>query len=329
MHSSEIASRLLRKLLLIALPFIIYGAAVLMIDPFNFFSDQGLMSDTIKTEYSSKINTPLYLLAKYKKKPARHILLGDSRMGLMQPSSDSNQQGNSFFNLSYGASTINEIVSTFREVVKWQKPASVYVGLSLDLYNKMNNRNRVTGVAGMFSNPLLYFSSYNVLEGMYLVTKASIGSTKKPINLPDMDRTEFWDYQINTAGSRYFSNWVYPEEYYNDLREISEYCHLNGTKLVFVIFPTHVELQNLMDKYKLRDAEKRFIRDISGLAEVYNFNIPSEITTNRNNFDDPFHAKPEISRKVAEIIFSGNSLSDTFTHPLFIHSLPDTPRTTQ
>lgn len=329
MRSSEILVRLLKKGVALTLPFMIYFAFIAFIDPFGLFSFSGMISQPVKERYASRINPPLYLLSRYRNAPEANLLMGDSRMGLIQNSMVRKSTDRKFFNFSYGASSFPEISTIFWQVIQWKKLESVYIGLSLELYNKLNNRNRVAGAIDIMENPLRYFTNYSVLNCALLVAKEKITGATSHADVPAMSRSEFWNYQLNTTGKRYFTNWVYPENYYKELEKIRDFCSLHGIRIIFVVFPTHMELQRLIDINNLREAEQRFLGDLSDLAEVYNFNIVSELTRRKENFDDPFHVKSDVAAKLAEVIFRDDTVSGINSDRLFIHMMPVSKKNTR
>ncbi len=123
-----------------------------------------------------------------------------------------------------------------------------------------------------------------------------------------MDKDSFWKYQLSYAEYSFFMNYRYPANYYNELKNIAEYCKANKVNLVFIILPSHVDLQNEVADYILLEAEMRFRNDIMTLGKVYDFEYPNYVTNNRENFRDPFHPNKYVMRLVVDNVWgkSGN-----------------------
>jgi alpha-glucosidase (family GH31 glycosyl hydrolase) len=120
-----------------------------------------------------------------------------------------------------------------------------------------------------------------------------------------MSRNEFWNYKLNVIASRYYSNYKYPSKTYDKLKEIKEYCNKKGIELYFVVLPTHVSLQKKIKEFGLEKENNLFLRDLRKLGAVYNFDVPSEITKNKDNFVDPYHfcINDKLSYKIINDLF--------------------------
>ena len=59
-----------------------------------------------------------------------------------------------------------------------------------------------------------------------------------------------------------------------------------GIEVTFVIPASHVDLQNKIDEFGLRELSDRFARE---LGRVVDFDFPNEFTRDRENFGDPYH----------------------------------------
>lgn len=319
MHNSKAFLSFLWKGFLILIPFLVYMIYIAIIDPFDFFTRFGSSKSEIKEIYSSKINEPLWHLTRYKSNPAENILLGDSRIALFNALYLKKITGKNFYNLSYGSANLKEIINTFWFTTSVTKIKSVYIGLNLELYNQVNNRDRVSGVIRIFANPMLYFTNLNVMEGSYQYLKAKLFGIDRHWQKPAMSVDEFWQFQLQTAGSRYFDQYVYPELYYRELMKIAQYCKDNKIQLTFIVPPTHLDLQELLKSKGLNAAEKKFIEDLSRLGETFDFNISNEFTNKKDNFNDPFHAKPQFYDSISNIVFDRSLRSTKFTSQLCNH----------
>jgi hypothetical protein len=49
----------------------------------------------------------------------------------------------------------------------------------------------------------------------------------------------------------------------------------------------------------------RFKQDLGALAPTYDFDIPSEVTLNKDNFSDPYHSRKPVIDEVIREIWSG------------------------
>ncbi len=282
------------KLIVFSIPFVLYIFFILIIDPYNFFSTTGFIPQKIISNVAPEINVCLWNLIKYEKNQCKSVLLGDSRMALLITDSLKLKYQRNFYNLSYASASLNEMIYTFWYITKKVKIDTIMIGISLEKYNQTFVRDRVQGVISILKNPLLYFTNYNVPQASYICLKEYY--SKKIINLHKPKETvdDFWKYQINVSGVKYYSSYKYSKYYHTELQKISSYCKKNNIKLTFVIFPVHTDLQDLISVYKLEMKNKVFIEEISQLGDVFDFSFQNEITKDKKYFNDPFHLKTAV-----------------------------------
>jgi hypothetical protein len=100
----------------------------------------------------------------------------------------------------------------------------------------------------------------------------------------------------------FFSDYLYPEEYIDELSKIAQHCETNRIELYFVILPTYSEVIQYLGQHDLESEFLRFKNDIKNLGKTFDFHVKCESTDNRSNFIDYFHLKPyyldEITWKV-------------------------------
>jgi hypothetical protein len=300
--------KLISKLILLLIPFLIISLFILILDPYNYYEFSKNADRDLKSSISIPLNEPLWKLIDYDKKQFENILIGDSRMGSLNEEEISLISKHKYYNLSFSAANCNEIISVLDYIIDKYKLSNIFVGLNLDQYNQANNRDRVEGVIKITGNPFLYFVNTNVLEATYLLSKAKIFKNEVGIKTtPNSNKEDFWKYQIEVTGKRYFLNYIYPQEYFDNLIRIKKKCKEKGITLKIIIFPSHSDLNKLIEKYNLKDSEKKFKSDMISLGDVYDFNFENEITNNYNDFKDPFHFNKNATRRIVNILWGGDS----------------------
>ncbi len=305
--------KLITRISLFSLPFVLLGALILFVDPYEYYNYFNCFSHKDKLSTSLKLNPPLWKLIHYKHAPIPNILLGDSRMNQFSTDDIEKLTGIEYANLAYGAGTLSEICETFWETAAVVNLKKVYIGLNLNLYNKSNASNRVEGVKAIFSNPLLYVVNRNVIHSTFLLIKNRFGSRDNEIieeadsQRPKMTKEAFWLEQLGETTSRYYANYSKPNDKYLELKKISQYCKQRRIKLVFIIPPTHEDLRKKARDFGLEEAEHVFRKDLTSLGTVYDFDYPNELTVSRENFDDPYHVKKDKGVMLIEEVW-GNKL---------------------
>lgn len=119
------------------------------------------------------------------------------------------------------------------------------------------------------------------------------------------DASDFWEFQLSHRAHQQYSNYVYPQEGLLEIAKVASHCQSNGIELVLVYFPTHVDLQNRVADYDLTEAYLESKQALSGLAGVFDYDFANEVTSNRENFSDPYHFLPMVGRRMFDEVVLG------------------------
>jgi len=290
------------KTLLFLLPFILIISIEIYVDPFNFFSaekNEKLLA--IKSNISGKDNPYLYKLIEYDRNPGTIILLGDSRTGLLFPSLFDSSLHNQVSNLSIGGGTLQDAFEIFRYVIGKHKISKVFMGIAIETYSGTLLRNRAKPSIEIKNSVLLYLLNRYTFTSTMLVSRSYLFNEQIDLYKPPESRDEFWQSQLELS-SRYLDNYSYPENYYEELKKLSDYCLANNIHLSFILSPTHVDLQKKIHEHHLDKEYAHFKNDIQEFGDVYDFNYPNEITTDKSNFGDPYHHTIHISQIIVDEI---------------------------
>ena len=289
---------ILTRLFIFSLPFWLYLLLVGIIDPFNYLSSDNFIENELKTEISYKSHYPLWKLNNFKNDPNSNILLGDSRTNSLSTDTIYSATGLKFTNLAYGGGTLREIIATFWEANKQVKLSKVYIGINFNLYNSYNNNDRVLEALSLTNNFFIYGLNRYVFKATFNILRAKLFNTKFDLETPDMNKDEFWSYQLDVTINSFYEQYAYPKEYFKELKEIAQYCKKNEIELFFFIPPTHVDLQNKVEEHNLLEEYAQFINDLNLLGKTYRFNNSSQLTQDKANFKDPFHLNDNLLNDV-------------------------------
>lgn len=287
-----------KKFLIFSIPFLIIMGIEILIDPFNYFgpeNDRGMQE--LKEEISQKKNKYLYRLIEYDRNPTSIIILGDSRDAKLTPSLFKDITDKSVTNLAGGGGSLQDMIEIFWGIAKSHKLEKVYMGISLLTYNGILLKDRVSEAIKIKNSLPLYLTNRTTLESTALICKSKITGEKIDIEKPPFDREEFWKYQLEHS-ARFYSTYSYPQNYFRELKEISDYCFKNKIELVFCISPTHVDLQKKIDEFGLRAQREKLVDDMRMFGDVYDFDYENAITKNKDLFGDPYHVRDSIPRVI-------------------------------
>jgi hypothetical protein len=294
----------LKKLSMFLLPLLLLAGAIAYIDPFEYFAMPSNISSEVKGAGSSRLNYALWKTVHYRKNPEPNLILGDSRVGQINEKLIGRFTDEKYYNFGYGGGSLPEIISTFWFAAGETRLQHVYIGINLSLYNEYLSRNRVPGALSILQNPLLYLINRDVWKASFLVAKKVWLGMDTDIEKPPMNQEQFWMYQLTTTADRYYGRYAHPDKYYKELSQIVDYCRTNGIELVFLILPTHIDLQNCISQhYGLQQAAEQMLTDLCGLGTTIDFNYPNGLTEAKENFSDPYHLKSQAMEKVVEDVW--------------------------
>lgn len=297
--------KLFKKILLIAVPFVILGAYVIIVDPFDYFNYFSFIPDSVKYESVYNINPVLWDTFKFVHGPCPNIIIGDSRAQLISTEYLRMKTGKQFKHLSANAAKINEIIDYFWLANSLSKLKTVYIVLNFNMYNYYAFANRVAGAKAAIKNPLLYIFSNNVVRASFLVTKSIISNYRNIESARPFSKDEFWSWILNTRSYEQYGKWKYPMKEHERLKEVGEYCENNGIELIIIIAPHHVDFQEKVGEFNLNNEQEEFKRDLVKIAKTFDFDFASELTKNKANFRDPLHVTEEVENSIIDEVLSG------------------------
>ncbi len=292
----------LGRMAIFAVPVAIYVALVAAVDPYGYFGD-GAVSVEARRNVAYELNYAMWKILEYRADPAPRIMLGDSRMMSLDEDVVSDASGERWDNLAYGGGSMREAVETYRIAARLTDLEEVAIGVNLNLWNGADAKNRVAEVRGAIANPGLYLVNRNVLKSTVKLLPALFGSMPERVGRPPMDRDAFWDHQLSVTAEATFGSWRDPVEYRREISEIAAECRARGTRLFFVVFPSHSDLQAVVRDHDLQDEHARMLEDLSALGEVYDFELENDLTADRDRYRDPYHFDEPTMRLIVDRIW--------------------------
>lgn len=148
--------KLLPKLALALVPFLLYFTVFALFDPYNYF---GLQKTT-------NTNNPISRVQGFLKQPSDNIILGDSRLAHFDEALIAQASGEQYYNLAFGGASLEESLDLF-EYAYAQNPNLKHVVLGLSFYtlnNAYGSVSRMATIETQLENPFAYLFNleYNV-----------------------------------------------------------------------------------------------------------------------------------------------------------------------
>ncbi len=275
----------------------IIGILNFIIDPFNLNKVFNLNLPKDKVSYI--MHYRLYKMIEFLNSPKSNIILGDSRTDGLKVEYFNELGVADIYNFAYGGGTLYEEIDTFWFAIQYIKPEKVIISVPFNLFNENNTKNMVKESESMIKNPLEYYFNSFILKASLLNLYTKLTGKMWRTERPAMNKEAFWTYQLGTeVTGRYYNSFIYPIHLLDCIKKISDYGEENNIELQFFIPPTHVELQNKVNEYGIQKYYEDYKKELARYSEVIDFDYPNEVTINKDNFKDPYHANENIEIKI-------------------------------
>jgi hypothetical protein len=292
------------RLALFALPIALYVAAVVWIDPFDRFGVSSMIAPEAKAIAGPAANAELWTVIKLDRTRMPNILIGDSKMGRLDVQEIQRVSGLEFVNLAMDGSSANDQINLFWRAAKRLPLHEVVFGVNLETFNRTMNRNLIQAAEAVGENPLLYFSSRDVVKASLQLVKAKVRGRLPERPRPAMSKEAFWQYAVTYGARRNLQGFQFDEAVFAELGRIAAYCRSHAIRLRFVLLPTHADIHAQIKTFGLEEVWRATPVRLAGLAETTDFDTENEITANRSLFEDPFHMDSATARVVVDRLFA-------------------------
>ncbi len=292
--------------MLFGVPFVVALVFIVLVDPFDYLKLSSAFSSDVKLAVSPELNVCFWKMIEFEREPRENILLGDSRMMEIKPAFVREVTGETFANMAYGGGTLREAIDTFWFAAERTRLRKVFIGVNLNTYNDYDISNRTQMYPSIKQNPVLYFVNRTVWESAFYVVYKQLSKSNSRLGIPTLDRESFWQYELGIMRLSY-SRYSPPRKYKQEIQKISEYCRQSNIELTFVIFPTHVEEQQLIQDAHLNALNRVMREDLIALGTVLDFQYDNELTREKANYNDPVHLKVRLLKMLVKEVW-GNEL---------------------
>lgn len=291
----------LKSIFVFTIPIGIFFFIIFILDPLNYFKYFNLFEDS----KSKNFDYILHHVNNIEDNNAEILIFGDSRMDLLDSKIFESKTELTTSNFSIGGANFNEIHSMFWHVIKNNNLVKrVYFGLNSSLLN-YNILNRTDEKLDLVKNPLIFFTSRSNIKASFFLVKNILSQNKYNIEQPNLNFEEFWNYQLSSSTRNLYKTFKYDKSIEKKLLRINDYCSKNDIEFYIIFPPTHTELQFMTSEYNINLFEENLITNLrSKGVSIINLDVPSEFTSNKNNYNDPYHFKPIYSGLIIDKIIN-------------------------
>lgn len=283
-----------------------------LVDPYN--ANRTFDVGVDKRSTCSMLSYYDWILARYQHERAPTVMVGDSRLGLFEEELLSGVADERVMNLAAGGARWKEVLSMAHFVLATSTPGRMVVQLNVDMLNGTWRGDRVKSAADRLEDPLQYYLNPVVSRASLAVLLALVLGGMEVSESPPMNKSQFWQWQLDNLHRVAYLNWTPPLEALRELTTLISLANSKGVEILVVMMPVHSDLRSKLDALGYKDENDSVRAAIREIAPLLDFDRDSNLTTDRSRFSDPFHLE-EQDRSVLLEIFGRSSGLGTKTVP--------------
>ncbi len=311
--------RLLKKLAIFIIPFIILFLLFFIFEPYDYFCLKG---------DATYISRPLSSMREVRKEKPKNVIFGDSQMANLNVEYIEEITGEDYSTLAFGGASLRENLDLFWYATENTELEKVVFGVSFySLGRYTDKESRIPDVLEQVNNPFKFISNFNYwLEALNTVKYKTVNAAADVLGKPELKsypenptlfdapqdipaehgevyRKNLEDYAEIIRG-QFAGGYSIKAEVYSELQRMIDYCDENGIELIFVFPPMHESIfTNVIEPLSIeKDIEesKEFLKN---RATVYDFEYVNSFTEVDDNFYDGFHLANAEKKRFAEALF--------------------------
>lgn len=306
-------SKLVKKLAIAALPIVLYFAAFIYFEPYNYF---GLK----KSRYNR--DSAIVRVRNFDSDPRNVIILGDSRMAHFDMDTVEEYVGESVSQLAFGGAGFNESMDLLEYALESNPDIhTIYFGVSFYTLNESYYKDRMSQIQTIASNPFAYMLNFNYNIEMLNEIKYFLKGEENVASTHHREWTYDDLYDENGQKRKYrlnlldYADTIYGvcENYRLDNADVERYaklaqeCSEKGITLYTVLPPMDDSLRELVvDKLDIGGDIEYFINQVQPYSTVLNYEYTDSNPFTQEQFYDGFHLDTYSGLPVfTEMLFKG------------------------
>ncbi len=303
----------LRKGFYFSIPVLLCFLFIFIIDPYEFIDISHVINDENKIKIlnrhdeSSPRGNMLWKIIHFGRKPVKNIIIGDSQGKHIKESLIKEISGKDFFNFCVPGASYETMAKIFWFAAENTKLESVYFQVGFMNYNAIRSYCLYHFAQNYIDKPYLYFTTKEIFfDSFFNLLYQTTKNPKIVENSYEYEEIEVLDKIASKRLELFFSDYIYPQDSYDELKRIADYCKKNNIELKFIILPIYEGTHEYLFSHDLTDTEKKFKDDIKSFGYTYDFDVPGETTRVRENFIDYFHPRDNIIDELTKEIWGQN-----------------------
>lgn len=305
-----------------------------VIDPYGF--NKRIEIDNINTvKEDNTLFTIKYKMPNLRKGGWNNLMLGTSRIGLMDTNIVDKYLGGKTFTMSQPGSAMPIQFDSFWYALKFNHIDNVVYGIDFMTFNKnlkFNNdyvqyKNELQSFGPFYTHDI--YINFNTLKKSLSTVQNNLSENPQqhPFysengmrNFPNFKQqlaNGNLDIQqnINKHIQKYFkkdglyANYEFSPEYMEMFKKIVNYCHKNSINLYVYISPVYYQHFYAIKEAGLQSEFEKFKRELAKITDFIDFTGVNSITSNKDNFWDSSHLRKKHTDLVMAKLFKHASNS--------------------
>lgn len=297
--------KLIRWLLLLALPFAVLLGAVAWIDPFNYFGEGSpvpLETRRANLRHSGTV-MPYYTLAwkliEYRRRPVADIIIGDSRLTRFDEALVSRITGRELYNFGVPGGNTPSLFKTFWYADSLTELRTVYLQTGFRNWSAAQDYDIWEGPQWSTSSAIHYVTDRDVLGKAWLDTRAHWGTVQAEGIASDQ-------WEVVMRNERAVLEGHSPSQRFaEELKRVAARCKERDIKLVIIDLPVHNEVHAIERELGLEKDIEAYKALMRAAGTYYDFAGPSAITADRAEYIDALHTSKELLDGVIRELWQG------------------------
>lgn len=303
--------RLIRWLLLLAMPFALLTGAAAWIDPFNYFEGRSpipLETRRADCRHSGAV-MPHYTLAwkmiEYRRRPVADIIIGDSRLTRFDAALVSSITGHELYNFGVPGGNTPSMLKTFWYADSLTRLRTVYLQTGFRNWSAAQDYDIWEGPAWATGRAVHYLTDREVLGKAWLDARVHWGGVQAEGLADDQ-----WEKVI--ANERGVLEAYKPSDRFaEELGKVRARCAERGINLVIIDLPVHDAVHTMEEEFDLADERARYKALMRATGTYIDFSGPSAITADRAQYIDALHTSKDLLDGVIREIWQGPMVHGT------------------
>jgi hypothetical protein len=267
------------------------------------------------------------------------IMLGTSRIGVMNPEIVNNYLNSNTFNLEYPGS--NTVIQNkfFKYAKNFNDIKYLIYGIDFmafnknriiendfrefhDLENKITNFDNITNYDCYFNTEIFIKSAIlvgkNILNRQKTEVKYLANGMRNYVNFIEQEKLETFklNEEIQKSIDNYFKpnsgiykNYQFSNEYLEFFKDTIKFCQVHNIKVFVYIPPMYSEHFDAIYSAGYFDEFELFKKELIKITDFIDFTGHNSISTNKNNYWDSSHLRVEMTDVIIAKIFNDQTVN--------------------